>query len=260
MLTKGQFSKKHFGQNFLQDKNIINKIIDIANIDNQDVLEIGPGRGALTQIMVSKAKSLLAFEIDQDMIEILNNTINANNFTLVNGDFLKHQLIWQGKKKIVANLPYYITSKIIFKIFEHLELFSSALIMVQEEVADRIIAKVNTANYSKLSVVCQYFATVKKEFSVPPTAFRPVPKVHSAIVSFEFNKITTLDTKSFLLFIKNSFSMKRKTLANNWKKHYSDEFIKGVFKEFKLNSNIRPQEISLKQYQQFFQKLESVVK
>lgn len=245
-------AKKHYGQNFLNDKNIIIKIINVAQIQNQEVLEIGPGTGALTEHLVKHAKNVLAFEIDKEMIGVLNAKIKSLNFTLVNLDFLKADLSWEGKKCVVSNLPYYITSKILFKIFENIKLFSSLTIMVQKEVADRMVAKVNTKDYGKLSIVAQYYATIQKEFSVPPQSFTPVPKVDSAVVSLKFDKILDLDSAKFLFFIKKSFSMKRKKLLNNWKELFSKEEIESVYQKFNLESNVRPQEISLEQYRQIF--------
>ncbi|MGY6172440.1 16S rRNA (adenine(1518)-N(6)/adenine(1519)-N(6))-dimethyltransferase RsmA [Candidatus Mycoplasma pogonae] len=246
-------AKKKFGQNFLIDKNIIEKIINISEVQNQSIIEIGPGQGALTEKLVQLAKDVEAYEIDNDMIEILQQKIQANNFKLQHQDFLEANFEWNGKKKIVANLPYYITSQILFKIFEHVSMFSSITIMVQNEVANRLAAKVNTSDYGKLSIAAQHFATIKKHFTVSPESFQPIPKVTSAVITLTFDKKISLNSEKFLYFIKKSFAMKRKTLINNWKQFIAEDKIYQTFERFNLNKNIRPQEISVEVYQSIFE-------
>ncbi|UWD34410.1 16S rRNA (adenine(1518)-N(6)/adenine(1519)-N(6))-dimethyltransferase RsmA [Mesomycoplasma molare] len=253
MINKNIKAKKHLGQNFLIDKNIINKIIEVSEIKDKDVIEIGPGQGAITELLVKEAKSLIAYEIDSDMISILNSKIKGENFTLINSDFLKNDLNWKEKKHLVANLPYYITSDIIFKIFKNISLFSKMTIMVQEEVADRIKALKNTPEYSKLSVSCQFLAEIKKEFVVPPSCFLPKPKVNSAIITLNFKE--NLDqnyVNEFLNFIKICFSMKRKTLFNNLKTTFTKNKILEVLKINNLKENIRPQELEWGEYEKLF--------
>lgn len=251
-MNKKIFAKKHLGQNFLVDKNIIQKIIEIANIENKEVIEIGPGQGAITEHLITKAKSVIAYEIDQDMIDILKNKINADNFILNHKDFLKAEFDWEGKKYVVANLPYYITSKILFKIFYSLDKFKKITVMVQKEVADRMVAKVNTSNYGKLSISCQFLANVKKEFDISPSSFQPMPKVTSSIVNMEFNKTFAVNIKDFLEFIKTCFAMKRKTLFNNLKQHLTVEEINKIYSHFNLDANVRPQEITKDLYYEIF--------
>ncbi|WGI36707.1 16S rRNA (adenine(1518)-N(6)/adenine(1519)-N(6))-dimethyltransferase RsmA [Mesomycoplasma lagogenitalium] len=256
MINKNIKAKKSLGQNFLVDKNVINKILKIANIENEDVIEIGPGQGALTTHLVNLANRVLAFEIDKDMIEILNSSIINDNFTLVHQDFLETDLNFENKWAVVANLPYYITSKILFKIFENINSFSKLTIMVQEEVADRIVAKVKTPSYGKLSISCQYLASVKKEFIVLPNSFVPKPKVNSAIVTFSFYPdLKQKEINLFLEFIKKCFSMKRKTLINNLKLFLDSNKIELIFNSLNLKLNIRPQEIDLISYKKMFKLL-----
>ncbi|MGZ9414079.1 16S rRNA (adenine(1518)-N(6)/adenine(1519)-N(6))-dimethyltransferase RsmA [Mycoplasma sp. 5370] len=246
-------AKKQLGQNFLIDKNIINKIIEIANVENKEIIEIGPGQGALTEILVSKAKHLTAFEIDNDMIEILKNKITSKNFNLIHNDFLKEEISFDSKKEVVANLPYYITSKILFKIFENINSFSKLTIMVQDEVAQRIVSKNNKSEYGKLSVSCQFLADVTKEFIVPPTCFFPKPKVNSAIITLKIKE--NLDqnyVNEFLEFVKLCFSMKRKTLYNNLKNKFPSQDILNVFKENNILENTRPQELNWQTFEKIF--------
>ncbi|QJB71468.1 16S rRNA (adenine(1518)-N(6)/adenine(1519)-N(6))-dimethyltransferase RsmA [Mycoplasma sp. 1654_15] len=247
-------AKKKYGQNFLKDNFIIQKIIELANPENQDILEIGPGLGAITIPLLEKAKSLLAYEIDAELIEILKNKITSSKLEIKNEDFLKADLNFNESKILVANLPYYITSDILFKIFENLSMFSKMVIMVQEEVADRIVAKEKTSNFSKLSLACQLVAEVKKELKILPSSFVPQPKVNSALVTFEFKKnLDQQNIQEFFSFTKKCFSMKRKTFYNNLSTFINEEKIKKIFNHFSLNHKIRPQEISLENYKQIFE-------
>ncbi|WP_033161502.1 16S rRNA (adenine(1518)-N(6)/adenine(1519)-N(6))-dimethyltransferase RsmA [[Mycoplasma] collis] len=253
MIDKNIKAKKNLGQNFLINKDIIKKIVKISKIDNKEVIEIGPGQGALTTELIKTAKTLVAYEIDKDMINVLEKNINNEKFSLINEDFLKSNLKWKGKKILVANLPYYITSKIVFKIFENINLFERMIIMVQKEVAERIIAKVNDFNYNKLSVVCQYVADIKKEIVVKANNFLPIPKVDSVVLSFNFKKnINQEYLNSFFYFIKKCFAMRRKTFFNNLKLFLDNKKINQIFMEFDLSKNIRPQEINLEKYINIF--------
>ncbi|WP_215741091.1 16S rRNA (adenine(1518)-N(6)/adenine(1519)-N(6))-dimethyltransferase RsmA [Mesomycoplasma hyorhinis] len=246
-------AKKKFGQNFLKDDFVINKIIELANSQDEDALEVGPGTGAITIPLLESAKSLLAYEIDKDLIVCLENKIKSSKFILKNEDFLEADLDFTTPKILVANLPYYITSQILFKVFENVNKFKSMLIMVQEEVADRIVAKEKTSAFSKLSLACQLVADVKKELKILPSSFSPQPKVNSALVSFKFKKNLNPEyIKGFLDFTKKCFSMKRKTFYNNLSTFLNQEKIKELYVKFNLNYNIRPQQISLNQYIQIY--------
>ncbi|AAT28050.1 16S rRNA (adenine(1518)-N(6)/adenine(1519)-N(6))-dimethyltransferase RsmA [[Mycoplasma] mobile] len=248
--------KKSLGQNFLQDKNIIEKIVNFIPLENEDVLEIGPGQGALTNLLVKKSKNVLAYEIDKELIPFLKEKIKAKNFTLKHEDFLKSEIDFQDKKIIIANIPYFITSDILFKIFENHKFFTKALIMVQKEIADKLIAKANDSNYGKLSVSSQFFANIKKVINVPRTCFYPQPNVDSAVVYFEFkNDIENIDIEKFLVFIKTCFSQQRKKLSNNLKNVYDLEKIKSVLKKLNLSFEVRPQQIDLNVYKILFYEL-----
>ncbi|VEU59554.1 16S rRNA (adenine(1518)-N(6)/adenine(1519)-N(6))-dimethyltransferase RsmA [Mesomycoplasma neurolyticum] len=253
MIDKTIKTKKHLGQNFLTNKKIVKKIIEVSNVNNKEIIEIGPGQGALTFELVKYAKKVYAYEVDEKMIEILQSNINNENLILEHQDFLKVTFDWEGKRDVVANLPYYITSNILFKIFENIEYFSKLTIMVQNEVADRIIAKPKTSEYSKLSVSCQFLANVKKEFIVKANNFFPVPKVDSAIITLEFKKdLNKKNTQDFLLFIKKCFLMKRKTLFNNLKTFLQTDSILKMFEELNIKNNVRAQELSVDKYLEIF--------
>ncbi|MDA3861599.1 MAG: 16S rRNA (adenine(1518)-N(6)/adenine(1519)-N(6))-dimethyltransferase RsmA, partial [Melioribacteraceae bacterium] len=210
---------KRFGQNYLTDRNTILKIIEKFNPKKDDsIIEIGPGRGALTNELSTHTKNLTAIEIDDRVIESLSTQLPNVNF--INQDFLKinfDQFNIQKKIRVIGNIPYNITSPILFKLIENRTLFSDALIMVQYEVAKRMVSEPNTKDYGILGVILNYFATVNLEFKIPPTVFKPKPKVDSAIVSLKFNKMgyNNLNDRFFIDVVKAAFGNRRKTLKNS---------------------------------------------
>lgn len=212
--------KKKFGQNFLTDRNLLDSIVALSGIDeNSVVLEIGPGAGALTYSIAKVAKKVVSFEIDTELKEILEENLkDFNNSTIIFKDFMKTseeeiEGIVGTKYCVIANLPYYITSPILFKLFESKTPPESITIMVQKEYGERMVAKANTSEYSALSVLCAFLGEAKIVKNVSRKMFNPSPKVDSCIVNFKFNK-NKYDEK-FAKFIKDCFSMRRKTLVNN---------------------------------------------
>ena len=220
--------KKSFGQNFLTDTNILQKIVDTAEIDkNVNVIEIGPGIGALTEFLAENSAEVMAFEIDDRLVPILADTLrDFDNVTVVNQDILKvdlAQYIAEFKNpdlpiKVVANLPYYITTPILMHLIESGIPFSEFVVMMQREVADRISAQPNTKAYGSLSIAVQYYMTAKVAFVVPRTVFVPTPNVDSAILKMvrrEQPAVEVQDEKFFFKVTKASFVHRRKTLWNN---------------------------------------------
>ena len=220
--------KKSFGQNFLTDTNILQKIVDTAEVDDQvNVIEIGPGIGALTEFLAERAAEVMAFEIDHRLVPILADTLrDFDNVTVVNEDILKVDLaqhIHNFKNpdlpiKVVANLPYYITTPILMHLIESGIPFSEFVVMMQKEVADRISAKPNTKAYGSLSIAVQYYMTAKVAFIVPRTVFVPAPNVDSAILKMVRRPepaVAVEDEKFFFKVSKASFTHRRKTLWNN---------------------------------------------
>ena len=220
--------KKSFGQNFLTDTNILQKIVDTAEIDkNVNVIEIGPGIGALTEFLAESAAEVMAFEIDDRLVPILADTLrDFDNVTVVNQDILKvdlAQYIAEFKNpdlpiKVVANLPYYITTPILMHLIESGISFSEFVVMMQREVADRISAQPNTKAYGSLSIAVQYYMTAKVAFIVPRTVFVPAPNVDSAILKMvrrDQPAVEVQDEKFFFKVSKASFVHRRKTLWNN---------------------------------------------
>ncbi|EGL87098.1 dimethyladenosine transferase [Streptococcus infantis SK1076] len=220
--------KKSFGQNFLTDTNILQKIVDTAEIDDQvNVIEIGPGIGALTEFLAERAAQVMAFEIDHRLVPILADTLrDFDNVTVVNEDILKVDLAQHIQNfknpdlpiKVVANLPYYITTPILMHLIESGIPFSEFVVMMQKEVADRISAKPNTKTYGSLSIAVQYYMTAKVAFIVPRTVFVPAPNVDSAILKMVRRSepaVAVEDEKFFFKVSKASFTHRRKTLWNN---------------------------------------------
>ena len=220
--------KKSFGQNFLTDTNILQKIVDTAEVDDQvNVIEIGPGIGALTEFLAERAAEVMAFEIDHRLVPILADTLrDFDNVTVVNEDILKVDLakhIQNFKNpdlpiKVVANLPYYITTPILMHLIESGIPFSEFVVMMQKEVADRISAQPNTKAYGSLSIAVQYYMTAKVAFIVPRTVFVPAPNVDSAILKMVRRPepaVAVEDESFFFKISKASFTHRRKTLWNN---------------------------------------------
>lgn len=225
--------KKSFGQNFLTDTNILQKIVDTAEIDrNVNVIEIGPGIGALTEFLAENAAEVMAFEIDDRLIPILADTLrDFDNVQVINQDILKSDLQSQIKQfknpdlplKVVANLPYYITTPILMHLIESKIPFQEFVVMMQREVADRISAESNTKAYGSLSIAVQYYMTAKVAFIVPKTVFVPAPNVDSAILKMVRRPeplIEVNDEDFFFRVAKVGFVHRRKTLWNNLTSHF----------------------------------------
>lgn len=228
--------KKKFGQNFLTDKNLLRKIVSEANIKDKNVIEIGPGQGALTQFLVLDAKQVTAYEVDLELKPFLDELIKENsNLTVIYNDILKQDFNINEESHVVANIPYNITSPIIFKILEE-EQIKSATLMVQKEVAERVTASPNTKDYNALSVIIQHQMNVTKVMNVGKKMFFPVPKVDSAVFKMERKDKNDINIKLFIEIVKASFHQKRKTLANNLS--FSFNINKALINEFLVKLNI----------------------
>lgn len=249
--------KKKFGQNFLQDKNILKKIANCVDINNKNIIEIGPGKGALTYFLIEKAKKIIAYEIDSDLTNYLKeNFKDVKNLKIINENFLDTDLSAYKNFYIISNIPYNISTDIIFKILENYENFETVVLLVQKEFAQRICASVNTKHYSKLTVSLKLFYDSEYCFEVLPQAFSPSPKVISALICLKKkeNKID-IDKKLFLEFIKQCFSMKRKTLLNNLKSKFDKETLINCLKKLNLDLSIRPEKIEFEKYVLLFKNL-----
>lgn len=228
ILEKYHFNfQKRFGQNFLIDSNILNKIVDCAEVTAGDcVLEIGPGIGTMTQCLAENAREVIAVEIDKALIPILEDTLSSyDNVTVLNEDILKVDIgrLVQEKNqgrpiKVVANLPYYITTPIIMKLFEGHVPLKSITVMVQKEVADRMQVGPGTKDYGALSLAVQYYAHPEVVAYVSPSCFIPKPGVGSAVIrldKYERPPVKVADEKLLFALIRAAFNQRRKTLANS---------------------------------------------
>ena len=221
---KKPYAKKSFGQNFLVDGNYISKIIAALNPQTgETIIEIGSGRGALTEGLVESGAKVVAVELERDMLTILKERFSdCENFQLIEADALKMDYskfqILNSRSKLVANLPYYISTAILQKLIEQRDVFSKMILMFQREVVERMTAEVGNSERGFLSVLVQNYLEIHKLFDVPPTAFRPSPKVNSAVVRLTpKTDVGVTDEKLFREIVSAAFVQKRKTIFNNLK-------------------------------------------
>lgn len=265
VLQKYHFNfQKKFGQNFLIDTRVLDKIIASAEITKEDcVLEIGPGIGTMTQYLAESAREVVAVEIDKALIPILQDTLSAyDNVTLINEDILKVDIngIVQEKNagkpiKVVANLPYYITTPIIMGLFESNVPLKSITIMVQKEVADRMQVGPGTKDYGALSLAVQYYARPEIIANVPPNCFMPRPGVGSAVIRltrYEEPPVRVRDEKRMFALIRASFNQRRKTLVNGLGNasglQVSKEKVLLALEQMGLSSTVRGETLTLEQF------------
>lgn len=261
---KNLYAKKQYGQNFLMDKNVLNKIIDISNITKDDiVIEIGPGMGCLTEYLCLNAKEVICYEVDKDMVSVLNDTIMKlyNNVTIINEDFLKVDLSNYNTEekclnvKVVANLPYYITTPIIFKLLSETKI-NQYTFMVQKEVGERLTGKPNTKDYNALSVVMQLKTNSKIAYKVSPNSFYPAPKVDSVLLSVKTIKNDYEGNLEaiFIKFVQNIFEQRRKTIINNISDKYglNKQQLIELFTKNNININLRSESLDLDEIKQLF--------
>ena len=260
-------ANKRFGQNFLIDDNILENIVKSAEITNNDlVIEIGPGLGNLTEYLLEKAAYVILVEIDNNMINILNDRFkNNNNYILLNDDILKvnvdeiienieNKLNRKFEKiKVVANLPYYITTPIIFKLLQNENRINEITVMVQKEVAERIVAKNKTKDYGILTLMVNYLGTSDIKLIVPNNSFIPAPNVTSAVIKITKNKRYTVKDEELLFkLINSSFAQRRKKIINSLEStkflNMSKPELEKLFNECNISLNARAEELELQDY------------
>lgn len=267
VLQKYHFNfQKKFGQNFLIDPHVLDKIIGAAGITKDDmVLEIGPGIGTMTQYLSCAARRVVAVEIDKNLIPILEDTLQGfDNVEVINEDVLRLDLAKLAQEKndgkplkVVANLPYYITTPIIMGLFENQVPVSSITVMVQKEVADRMQAGPGTKDYGALSLAVQYYVSPYIAANVPPNCFMPRPKVGSAVICltrYQKPPIQVEDEKLMFRIIRASFNQRRKTLVNGMKNSpeldYTKEQIEGAILSTGQKVNVRGEALTLEEFAQ----------
>lgn len=214
------FARKRFGQNFLNDQGIIAQIIAALGASPQDqVIEIGPGRGALTQVLLKQLNHLTVIEIDRDLFARLQYFSHAEKLTAICDDVLKVDFSSFGHDlRIIGNLPYNISTPLMFHLLQYRSHIKDMVFMLQAEVVDRLLAPVSSPNYGRLSVMFQYYCHVERMFDVPPASFDPAPKVNSAVIALRLKQQDeTVSFSELEAVVAKAFAMRRKTLANNFK-------------------------------------------
>lgn len=265
VIQKYEFAfQKKFGQNFLIDTHVLDKIISAAEITKDDlVVEIGPGIGTMTQYLACAAREVVAIEIDKMLIPILQDTLSGyDNVTIINEDVLKVDIRKLAEErnggrpvKVVANLPYYITTPIIMGLFENHVPLHSITIMVQKEVADRMRMGPGTKDYGALSLAVQYYAEPYLVANVPQNCFMPRPKIGSAVIKLTVHEkppVTVKDERLMFRLIRASFNQRRKTLANGLNNspelHYSKEQIAQAIEILGMGPSVRGETLTLEQF------------
>ncbi|MDF0006384.1 16S rRNA (adenine(1518)-N(6)/adenine(1519)-N(6))-dimethyltransferase RsmA [Staphylococcus pseudintermedius] len=267
--------KKSLGQNFLIDVNIINRIIDASGIDHMTgVIEIGPGMGSLTEQLAKNAQHVLAFEIDQRLIPVLDDTLSPyNNVTVINEDILKanvaeaiqQHLSHCEKIMVVANLPYYITTPILLTLLEQDLNIDGYVVMMQKEVGERLNAQVGTKEYGSLSIVAQYYTGTSRVLTVPKTVFMPPPNVDSIVVKLMKRESPIVDVdnpNAFFKMTKGAFSQRRKTIYNNYQNLFENgkeqkETIMQWLERADIDPKRRGETLSIQEYARLYAELEN---
>jgi 16S rRNA (adenine1518-N6/adenine1519-N6)-dimethyltransferase len=272
--TRRSARKPKLGQHFLTDRRAAGEIVDaLGEISDQVVIEIGPGRGALTESLLKKAGHLITIELDHVLAAQMRLKYSRfPNLEVVEGDFLRIEIptLLHHKPgllndripgsplqtaRVVGNIPYYITSDILLKLFDWHTRFDRFVLMMQKEVADRIVAEPGHREYGLLSATTQLYTKVEKILALPPGAFNPPPKVHSVVLRFEtaprFTELQVTE-REFIDFLKLSFAQKRKTLSNNLRIRYPESQIRDALKLTGLKNDVRAEAISLEQAAKIF--------
>ncbi len=270
--------KPKLGQHFLDDPSVASRIVEaLGDLSQSTVLEIGPGRGALTSMLGRRARRVIAIEADRVLAAQLRMKFSlVPNLEIIEGDILAVDLnTLFGPKpgstrpgmeqapdrvRVVGNLPYFITSEILFRLFEYRKYFETIVLMVQEEVADRLAAHPKTKDYGLLTATAQLYSRVEKLFVVPPESFLPPPKVQSAVVRLVLSprlEKLGVEEADFIRFLKLSFAQKRKTLWNNLKVRYASEDLTGAMRRARIEHAARAEALSLEQSAALFRELAS---
>ncbi|HEX6880235.1 MAG TPA: 16S rRNA (adenine(1518)-N(6)/adenine(1519)-N(6))-dimethyltransferase RsmA [Terriglobales bacterium] len=268
--------KPKLGQNFLVDRSAMQKIVDaLGDITQSTVMEIGPGQGALTDFIAVRAGRLIAVELDRVLsAQLRMRYARLPNVDVIEADILKTDIATiVGKRpgplrdlrpsdpiraKVVGNLPYYITSDILLALFAAHRNIETIVVMVQLEVGERLAAKPGGSEYGLLSATAQLYGQVEQLFKLPPDAFNPPPKVHSAVVRIKIDpqfEALQVDEKGFIDFLKLSFGQKRKTLFNNLREHYEASLVKSVLAESKVRPDTRAEALPLEKAAQIYKAL-----
>jgi 16S rRNA (adenine1518-N6/adenine1519-N6)-dimethyltransferase len=243
--------KKHLGQNFLSDPSILIRIISAADLSSEDtIVEIGPGPGRMTRMLAERVKRLIAIELDHDLYQKLaGDFIAYGNVEIVHGDVLQFPFEALDVFKVVANIPYYITTPIIFRLLDAKQNLRSMTLTIQKEVAQRIVAAPGSKDYGVLSISTQFHTEPELKFIIPKEVFRPVPKVDSAVIHMTIRReppVSVRDEKLLFSIIRMAFSQRRKTLSNSLKSVGQD--IKRILSTAGIDPRRRPETLSIEDF------------
>lgn len=255
-------AKKSMGQNFLIDENVLMRIVRAVNIGHDErVLEVGPGKGALTALLAREAEHVVAVELDKRLIGFLREKFGqTGKVEVIEGDILRTDLSellagrWPGKWKAAANLPYNISSQVLFKFMDNRNLFSELVLMLQKEVGERLIAQPCSKEYGILSVFCRLYFDISREMLVRPGSFRPIPKVDSLVLKFQVLDSPRVDVGDEMFFrkvVKGAFAQRRKTLWNCLKSAFpqiSEDNLGQIFERCGIDSRRRGETLSLDEF------------
>ncbi|ADQ03851.1 dimethyladenosine transferase [Caldicellulosiruptor owensensis OL] len=251
----GLSPNKKLGQNFLVDENVVRKIILFSQAEGKEVIEIGAGPGTLTVYLAEIARKVVAVEIDKKILNVLKEVCqDIPNIQIVNNDFLKlnvKDLTNTGRVYIVGNLPYYITSQILFKLFEEREYIEKFTIMVQKEVAQRLLAKPGTKEYGNLTVAMKFYCEIEDYFYVSKNVFYPKPEVDSAVLRARFkDSLPEIEHRDFFKIVHACFSTRRKTILNALSNHFDigKDKLKRIINMAEVDENLRAEDLSLDDY------------
>lgn len=247
--------RKALGQHFLVDRMVLKKIANTIDPQQEDfIIEIGAGKGALTFFLAKKANKVIAIEKDKSLIPVLKSK-NLPNLTVLEKDVLKlefKEFTRREKVKLVGNLPYSISSPILFKVLAEKDLFSECTFLLQKEVADRICSQPGSKNYAPVSILFQNHFLIKLHFNVSPASFSPPPKVKSSLISLRKREAPLFSIKNeelFLEFLRGAFRHRRKKLSNNLKKlNLSDSLVKDALQKCKIDEGLRPEQVSISKF------------
>jgi len=244
-------AKKSLGQNFLFDPAILSRIVEASGITKNDlVVEIGPGHGTLTRQLCAAAKSVIAIELDADLYDkLISELHDCTNLELVNHDAMEFDFSSLGEFKVVANIPYYITTPILFRLLETAPGLKSMTLTIQKEVAERIVASPGGKDYGVLTLAVQFYGHASYAFTINAGSFKPVPKVDSAVVNIDLTKKPQLDLKdkdSFFRVVRTAFSQRRKMLSNSLKPLFGD--VKDALFKAEIEPTRRPETLTLQEF------------
>jgi 16S rRNA (adenine1518-N6/adenine1519-N6)-dimethyltransferase len=261
--------KPKLGQNFLADDSAARRIVDaLGDISDSVVIEIGPGRGALTKLLAQRAGQLIATELDRHLAQALQQEFrDRRNIKIVEADFLSTSIPGllgsisaheSARVKVVGNIPYYITSDILLRLFEQHEHIETVVLMAQKEVADRLVAEPQSRDYGLLTVTARLFTDVERLFTLPPGAFSPPPQVHSSVLRLRVapkGERLGVNTRDFLNFCKLAFGQKRKTLFNNLRGVYDESSVRAASQQVGVHASARAEELSVKSLADVYKQL-----